>query len=176
MMNVTITSSSVGKSFQVIPVHGNPHMRRTLFDGYLFKYCSIKYQIFYQASEKTSQQTYCAPKNHLKSFSDASKSHKTSTNVSDRAYFRQFSDWQEKHFGHSQESPCWTGDRSIGGWRLSYAFLTSRDHPLVKFYRVPSKRGYLSSVQNRKFIGCKVMTIYELSNRLPPPYKAKDKT
>ena len=33
-------------------------MRRTLFDGYLFKYCSVKYQTFYQVSEKTSQQTH----------------------------------------------------------------------------------------------------------------------
>ena len=45
------------------------------------------------------------PKSYLKSFSDASESHKTSTNLSVRAYFRQFSDWQETYFGHSQESP-----------------------------------------------------------------------
>ena len=32
-------------------------MRWTLFDGYLFKYCSIKYQTFHQVPEKTSQQT-----------------------------------------------------------------------------------------------------------------------
>ena len=32
---------SVG--YQVIPSHGNPQMRWTLFDGYLFKYCSMKY-------------------------------------------------------------------------------------------------------------------------------------
>ena len=43
-------------------------------------------------------------KDHLKSFPDASKSHKRSTNLSDRAYFRQFSDWYERHFGHSRES------------------------------------------------------------------------
>ena len=29
-----------------------------MFDGYLFKYCSVKYQTFHQVSEKTSQQTY----------------------------------------------------------------------------------------------------------------------
>ena len=34
-----------------------------------------------------------APKNHLESFPDASKSHKTSTYLSDLAYFRQFSNW-----------------------------------------------------------------------------------
>ena len=43
---------------QVIPSHGNPQMRRTLFDGYLFKYCSVKYQNFHQVSEKTTQHTY----------------------------------------------------------------------------------------------------------------------
>ena len=43
---------------QVTPSHGNHQMRRTLFDGYLFKYCSAKYQTFHQVSEKTSQQTY----------------------------------------------------------------------------------------------------------------------
>ena len=35
------------------------------------------------------------------SFPNASKSHKTSTNLSDQAYLRQFSDWYERHFGHS---------------------------------------------------------------------------
>ena len=45
-------------STQVIPSHGNPQTRRTLFVGYLFKYCSVKYQTFDQVSEKTSQQTY----------------------------------------------------------------------------------------------------------------------
>ena len=43
---------------QVIPSHGNPQMRWTLFGGYLFKYCSVKYQTFHQVSEKSSQQTY----------------------------------------------------------------------------------------------------------------------
>ena len=60
---------------QVIPSHGNPQMRRTLFDGYLFKYCSVKYQNFHQVSEKTTQHTYSHQKKHLKSFSDAPKSH-----------------------------------------------------------------------------------------------------
>ena len=64
-------------SIQVILSHGNPQMRRTLFDGYLFKYCPIKCQTFYQVSEKTSQQTYSHQKHYLKSFPDASKSHKT---------------------------------------------------------------------------------------------------
>ena len=45
------------------------------------------------------------PKGYLKSFLDASESHKTSANLSVRAYFRQFSDWWETYFGHSQESP-----------------------------------------------------------------------
>ena len=57
------------------------------------KYCSVKYQTFHQVSDKTSQQTYSHQKNYLKSFPDASKSHKTSTNLSHRAYFRQFFDW-----------------------------------------------------------------------------------
>ena len=79
-------------------------MRWTLFDGYLFKYCSVKYHTFHEVSEKTSQQTY-SPQKPPESFPDASKRHKTSTNLSNRAYFRQFSDWQERHFRHSQESP-----------------------------------------------------------------------
>ena len=83
----------VGVKFnQVIPSHGNSQMRQTLFDSYLFKYCSAKYQPFHQVSEKTSQQTYSHQK-YLKSFPDASKSRKTLINLSDRAYFRQFSDW-----------------------------------------------------------------------------------
>ena len=50
-------ASSTSK-YQVIPSHGNPPMRRTLFLGYLFKYCSVKHQTFQQVSEKTFQQTY----------------------------------------------------------------------------------------------------------------------
>ena len=65
----------------MISSHGNPERRWTLFDVYLFKYCSVKYQTFHQVSEKTSHQT----KNHLKKFPDASKSHKTSTILSDGA-------------------------------------------------------------------------------------------
>ena len=85
---------TASQAFQVIPSDGNPQMRRALFDGYLFKYCSVKYQTFHQVSEKTSQQTHSHQKTeNLKSFPDASKSHKISTNLSDRAYFRQFSDW-----------------------------------------------------------------------------------
>ena len=45
-------------SYQVIPSHGNPQMRWTLFDGYLFKYCSVKYQTFHQVSVNTSQKTH----------------------------------------------------------------------------------------------------------------------
>ena len=48
---------------QVISTHGSPQMRWTLFDGYLFNYCSVKYQTFHQVSEKTSQQTYLHQKN-----------------------------------------------------------------------------------------------------------------
>ena len=43
-------------------------MRWTLFDGYLYKYCSIKYQTFHQVSEKTSQQTYSHQKTTWKAF------------------------------------------------------------------------------------------------------------
>ena len=45
------------------------------------------------------------PESYLKSFSDAWESHKTCTNLWVRAYFGQFSDWQETYFGRSQESP-----------------------------------------------------------------------
>ena len=43
-------------------------MRRTSFGGYLFKYCSVKYQSFQEVSERTSQQTYSHIKNHVESF------------------------------------------------------------------------------------------------------------
>ena len=43
-------------------------MRWTLFDGYLFKYCSVKHQTFHQVSEKTSQQTYLHQKTTWKAF------------------------------------------------------------------------------------------------------------
>ena len=48
----------VARSFQVIPNHESPQIRWALFDGYLFKYCSVKYEVFHQVSDKTSQQTY----------------------------------------------------------------------------------------------------------------------
>ena len=40
---------------QVIPGHGNPQKRRTIFGGYLFKYCRVKYQTFHAVCEKASQ-------------------------------------------------------------------------------------------------------------------------
>ena len=43
-------------------------MRRTLFGGYLFKYCSVKYQTFHYVSEKTSQQTYSYQKTTSNTF------------------------------------------------------------------------------------------------------------
>ena len=79
---------------QVIPGYGNPQKSRTMFGGYLFKYCCVKYQTFHQVGEKASHAVKrLTPKNYLKSFSDASESHKTSANLSVQAYFRQFSDW-----------------------------------------------------------------------------------
>ena len=47
------------------------------------------------------------PKSYRKSFSDASENHKTSADLSVRAYFRQFSDWYDTYFDHSQEPPGW---------------------------------------------------------------------
>ena len=64
--SVPLRSDHIGT--QVIPSHKNPQMRRTLFDGYLFKYCSVKYQTFHQVSEKTSQQTYSHQKTTWKAF------------------------------------------------------------------------------------------------------------
>ena len=58
---------SIDCHIQVIPSHGNPQIRWTLSDGYLFKYCSVKYQTFYQVSE-TSQQTYSHQKTTRKAF------------------------------------------------------------------------------------------------------------
>ena len=43
------------KPYQVIPGHGNPQKRWTMFGGYLFKYCCVKYHTFYQVCEKESQ-------------------------------------------------------------------------------------------------------------------------
>ena len=54
--------------YQVIPSHGNAQMRLTLFDGYLYKYCSVKYKTFHQVSEKTSQQAYSHQKTTWKAF------------------------------------------------------------------------------------------------------------
>ena len=63
---ITFTHSHVTN--QVIPSHGNPQMRWTSSDCYLFKYCSVKYQTFHQKSEKTSQQTYSHQKTTRKAF------------------------------------------------------------------------------------------------------------
>ena len=52
----------------MITSHGNPEIRWTLFDGYLFKYCSVKYQTTHQVIEKTSQQTYSHQKTTRKAF------------------------------------------------------------------------------------------------------------
>ena len=41
-------------TYQVIPGHGNPQKRRTMFIGYLVKYCSLNYQKFHQVFENTS--------------------------------------------------------------------------------------------------------------------------
>ena len=41
--------------YQVIPGHGTPQKRRTMFSGYLFKCCCVKYQTFHQVCEKASQ-------------------------------------------------------------------------------------------------------------------------
>ena len=54
--------------YQVIPSHGNPQVRRTFFDGFLFKYCSVKYETFHQVSEKASQQTYSHQNINWKAF------------------------------------------------------------------------------------------------------------
>ena len=43
------------RSHQVIPGRGNPQKRRTMFGGYLFKYCCVKYLTFHQVCEKASQ-------------------------------------------------------------------------------------------------------------------------
>ena len=39
-------------SNQVIPGQGNPQKRRTMFGGYLFKYCCVKYQTFHKINTK----------------------------------------------------------------------------------------------------------------------------
>ena len=54
-LRTTFTSSRILHIFQVIPGHGNPQKRWTMFGGYLFKYCCVKYQTFHQVCEKASQ-------------------------------------------------------------------------------------------------------------------------
>ena len=44
----------LGMSYQVIPGHGNPQKRRTIFIRYLFKYCSLNFQKFHQVFKNTS--------------------------------------------------------------------------------------------------------------------------
>ena len=79
--------------YQVIPGHGNLQKRWTMFGGYLFKYFCVKYQLFTRFVRRHPSKKHLTPKSYLKSFLDASESHKTSANLSVRAYFRQFSDW-----------------------------------------------------------------------------------
>ena len=43
------------ETYQVIPGHGNPQKRGTMFGGYLFKYYCVKYQNFHQVCEKVSK-------------------------------------------------------------------------------------------------------------------------
>ena len=113
---------------QVIPSHGNPQIRQTLFDGYLFKYCSVKYQTFHQVSEKTSQQTYSHQRNHLKSFQDASKSHKT---CPIELTSSSFLIGGRGHFDNFQESPGGFGvygkNRNLGPLRMDRSTRYERD-------------------------------------------------
>ena len=74
---------------QVTPSHGNPQMRLTLFGGYLFKYCSVKYQIFTKYLSRHPSK-HIRTKKTPEKLSRCPKSHKTTTNLSDRAYFREF--------------------------------------------------------------------------------------
>ena len=64
--------------YQVIPNHWNPQMRRTLFDGYLFKIVPSNTKLFTKYLRRHPSK-HIRTKNYLKSFPDASKSHKTST-------------------------------------------------------------------------------------------------
>ena len=73
---------------QVIPGHGNAQKRRTMFICYLFKYCSLIIKNFTKYLKTHPSEQIHNQKNHLKSFSDVPESHKTSANLSDRAYFR----------------------------------------------------------------------------------------
>ena len=66
--SLVLSEPSDDAANQVIPGHGNPQMRRTLFDGCLFKFHSVTYQTFYQVFEKTSQQTYLHNKMPEKTF------------------------------------------------------------------------------------------------------------
>ena len=85
---------SVGQyiPIQVIPSNGNPQMRWTLFDGYLFKYSNIVRLIIklftkYLKRHPNKHRTKKPPEKLSKCLQEPS------TNLSYQAYFRQFSDW-----------------------------------------------------------------------------------
>ena len=42
LRNTGLFHGDISSRYLVIPSHGNPQMRRTLFGGYLFKYWSVK--------------------------------------------------------------------------------------------------------------------------------------
>ena len=66
-------------------------------------------------------------KNHLKSFSDVSNSHKTSTNLSNRAYFWEFSEWIGEAFWsfpgiawHGATPSLWEHGANVLIWGLKF--------------------------------------------------------
>ena len=75
---------------QVIPGHGNPQKRRTMFAGIDSNIVALIARLFTRYGIPVKRLT---PKSYLKSYLDVSNSHKTSANLSVRANFRQFSDW-----------------------------------------------------------------------------------
>ena len=93
LIAIMFGSNVVCQVSQVIPGHGDSQKRRTMFGGYFFKYCCFKYRTFSPGMWEGISVKTLTPKSYLKSFLDASESHKTSANLSVRAYFRQFSDW-----------------------------------------------------------------------------------
>ena len=77
----------------MIPGHDNPKKRRAVFGGYIHSnIVALNIKLFTRYVRRHPSKKINIKK-LLESFLDASESHKTSANLSVRAYFRQFSDW-----------------------------------------------------------------------------------
>ena len=79
-------------AFQVIPSQGNPRWGGHCLTVIYSNIVPLNTKLFTKYLRRHPSKHICTRK-LPESFPDASKSHKTSTNLSYRAYFRQLSDW-----------------------------------------------------------------------------------